>query len=95
MLAQLNFPVLKCVIIASPGFVKDDFMKYVNGQMAADKCPLNEHKGKFVLVHSVSGYKHSLNELLNDEALQHKLSDTKVSPFSFLKSEVVQNFTFV
>lgn len=77
MLTQLNFSVLKCVIIASPGFVKDDFMKYVNAQIAADKCPLNEHKSKFVMVHSVSGYKHSLNELLNDEALQNKLADTK------------------
>ena len=78
MMTHFNFAVLKCVIIASPGFVKDDFMKYVQAQIAADKCPLNEHKGKFVLVHSDSGYKHSLNELLNDESLANRLSDVKV-----------------
>ena len=84
MLTHLNFSVLKCVIIASPGFVKDDFMKYVNAQIQADKVPLNEHKSKFVLVHSDSGYKHSLNELLTDESLVNKLSDVKVSVQFFL-----------
>ncbi|XP_075240387.1 protein pelota-like [Convolutriloba macropyga] len=95
MMTHFNFAVLKCVIIASPGFVKDDFMKYVQAQIAADKCPLNEHKGKFVLVHSDSGYKHSLNELLNDESLANRLSDVKalkeVRALDNFKKQMVSN----
>uniref|UniRef100_A0A914HRP5 Oxysterol-binding protein n=1 Tax=Globodera rostochiensis TaxID=31243 RepID=A0A914HRP5_GLORO len=35
------------------------------------------HKGKFVLVHSSSGFKHALKEALSDNAVAQRLSDTK------------------
>ena len=40
---------------------------------------LLENKGKFVLCHASSGFKHSLKEVLQDPSLQSRLSDTKAS----------------
>ena len=38
-----------------------------------------ENKSKFILVHSSSGFKHALKEVLQDPALQSKLADTKAT----------------
>lgn len=38
-----------------------------------------ENRPKFVLIHSSSGHKHSLNEVMQDPAIQAKLADTKAA----------------
>ncbi|KAJ1949426.1 Translation factor pelota, partial [Dispira parvispora] len=38
-----------------------------------------ENKFKFVLVHCSSGHKHALQEVLDDQAVQSKLADTKAA----------------
>merc|ERR1712141_770632 len=38
-----------------------------------------ENKSKFILVHSSSGFKHSLQEVLSDPAISSRLSDTKAT----------------
>jgi len=43
------------------------------------KLTFQENKSKFILVHSSSGFKHSLKEVLQDPALQSKLADTKAT----------------
>lgn len=75
-----NFDIVKCVLVASPGFVKDHFADYLfsQAQKNEDKSLL-DHKSKFVLVHSSSGFKHSLKEVLADPAIASKLTDTKAS----------------
>ena len=40
---------------------------------------LLENKNKFVLVHSSTGHKHSLKEVLSDPSVSNKLADTKAS----------------
>lgn len=61
ILRHVNFEVVKCVLIASPGFVKDQFFEFMFQQAVKnDNKVLLENKGKFVLVHSSSGFKHSL-----------------------------------
>lgn len=87
-LRHINFEVIKCVLVASPGFVKDLFFNYIM-QQASKAAGLGgpsgeakvflENKAKFVLVHSSSGFKHSLKEVLQDPALQSRLADTKAS----------------
>lgn len=61
MLRHVNFDVVKCILIASPGFVKDQFFEYMI-QMAVklDNKTILENKSKFLLIHSSSGFKHSL-----------------------------------
>lgn len=62
ILRHIDFEIVKCVLIASPGFVRDQFYEYMF-QMAikTDNKTLIENKSKFMLVHSSTGFKHSLN----------------------------------
>ncbi|XP_055644336.1 protein pelota [Toxorhynchites rutilus septentrionalis] len=80
ILRHVNFDVVKCILIASPGFVKDQFYEYMFQQaVKTDNKVLLENKGKFMLVHSSSGFKHSLKEILQDPAVVAKMSDTKAA----------------
>ncbi len=80
LLRHVDFTVTKAVVVASPGFTKDKFMEYVNQYAAKnDVKVLLENKSRFVRVHSSSGFKHSLKEVLQDPALQARLSDTKAA----------------
>jgi protein pelota len=80
LLRHINFSVVKAVIVASPGFVKDKFMEYTN-QWAVknDSKLLVENMSKFVLIHASSGFKHSLKEVLQDPVVQSRLADTKAT----------------
>ena len=61
ILRHVNFDIVKCVIIASPGFVKDQFMTYMIQQaIKSETKVILENKSKFMLVHSSTGFKHSL-----------------------------------
>ena len=84
LLRHVNFDVVKAVIIASPGFVRQQFFDYMYQQVRfdtnfirnfifsfhftlqavkTDNKLLFENKSKFLLVHSSSGFKHSLKEV--------------------------------
>lgn len=61
ILRHVNFEIVKCVLMASPGFVKDQFYDYMLQQAVKNDIKvLIENKSKFMLVHSSSGFKHSL-----------------------------------
>ena len=80
ILRHVNFDVVKCLLIASPGFVKDHFFEYMtNYAIKNDVKILTDNKPKMVLCHSSSGFKHSLKEVLTDPLVQSKLSDTKAA----------------
>lgn len=80
IIRHVNFEVVKCVLIASPGFVKDQFFEYMFQQaVKTDNKVLLENKSKFMLIHSSSGFKHSLKEILQDPAVVAKMSDTKAA----------------
>lgn len=64
ILRHVNFDIVKCIIIASPGFVRDQFYEYMfQTAIKTDNKVLLENKGKFMLVHASSGFKHSLKGL--------------------------------
>lgn len=61
ILRHIDFNIVKCVIIASPGFVKDQFFDYTMQQaIKTDNKLLIDNKSKFLLVKASSGFKHSL-----------------------------------
>lgn len=61
ILRHINFDIVKCVLIASPGFVRDQFFEYMmQVAIKLDNKVLLENKSKFMLVHTSSGFKHSL-----------------------------------
>ncbi|KAL1140073.1 hypothetical protein AAG570_000005 [Ranatra chinensis] len=78
ILRHVNFDIVKCVLIASPGFVRDQFYEYIFQEaIKMDNKLLIENKSKFLLIHSSSGFKHSLKEVLLDPAVIAKMADTK------------------
>ncbi|KYN43391.1 Protein pelota [Trachymyrmex septentrionalis] len=80
ILRHINFDLVKCVILASPGFVKDQFMDYMIQQaVKSDNKVILDNKSKFLLVHASSGFKHSLKEVLADPAVVSRISDTKAA----------------
>ncbi len=80
VLRHVNFDVVKAVIVASPGFVKDQFLEYMRQHAVKhDVKVLIENKSKFLAVHASSGFKHSLREVLQDPAIQARLQDTKAA----------------
>lgn len=80
ILRHINFDIVKCVILASPGFVKDQFMDYMIQQaIKSDNKIILENKSKFLLIHASSGFKHSLKEVLADPAVVSRISDTKAA----------------
>ena len=61
LLRHVNFEIVKCVLVASPGFVKEQFFDYMFQQaVKTDNKLLIDNKSKFLLVHASSGFKHSL-----------------------------------
>lgn len=96
VLRHINFDVIKCVLVASPGFVKDQFCDYMFQQAIRHEWKaITENKSKFLPVHSSSGHKHSLKEVLADPTVTARLADTKAAGevkaldnfFTMLKSE--------
>lgn len=80
IIRHVNFEIVKCILIASPGFVKDQFFEYMFQQaVKLDNKVLLDNKGKFMLIHASSGFKHSLKEVLQDPAVIVKMSDTKAA----------------
>ncbi|XP_074634988.1 protein pelota homolog isoform X3 [Acropora palmata] len=90
ILRHINFDVIKCILIASPGFVKEQFCDYMFQQaLKSDWKAITENKSKFVLVHSSSGHKHALKgtnasyifltEVLADPTVTARLAETKAA----------------
>ena len=80
MLSKFNFEVLKAVIIASPGFYKDDFHKWLLEEaFKKDIKPIVNNKHMFLLCRASSGHKYSLKEILQDPLVLDKLVDVKAT----------------
>ncbi|CAD0196905.1 unnamed protein product [Chrysodeixis includens] len=80
IIRHIDFSVVKCVIVASPGFVKDQFFEYMIQQaIKTDNKMLTDNKSKFLLVKASSGFKHALKEVLQEPAVMAKISDTKAA----------------
>ncbi|GKA48161.1 protein PELOTA 1 [Tanacetum coccineum] len=75
-----TFKSVRCAVIASPGFTKDQFHRHL--MLEAERRDLRniiENKSRIILVHSTSGYKHSLIEVLNAPTVMNLIKDTKAA----------------
>lgn len=80
LITHINFDVVKAVIVGSPGFIKDQFYAYMldySVRNAAACKLLTDNRSKFLLVHSASGFKHSIKEIFQDQNLVSRLTETK------------------
>ncbi|KAG8390819.1 hypothetical protein BUALT_Bualt01G0123200 [Buddleja alternifolia] len=79
-LKHVDFKVVRCAVIASPGFTKDQFHRHL--MLEAERKQLRsiiENKSRIVLVHTTSGYKHSLREVLDAPNVANMIKDTKAA----------------
>ncbi|KAI8325843.1 protein pelota [Martensiomyces pterosporus] len=75
---HVDFSVVKVVILGSPGFVRDQFYEYMMAQaVKTDDKVIMENKSKFLLVHTSSGHKGALEEVMRDPQIKARLADTK------------------
>jgi protein pelota len=75
---NINFQVIKVLIIASPGFVKDEFFKFFFEEAARrDLRAVVSFKSKVILCNISSVTKWALEEVLSDDALSKKLENVK------------------
>jgi len=80
IIKHINFSIVKVVIVASPGFIKDQFYQYMlNKAMKDEERHLLDNRAKFILLHSSNGFKHALTEILQDPLVANRLSDTKAA----------------
>ncbi|KAI8816465.1 uncharacterized protein EV422DRAFT_283425 [Fimicolochytrium jonesii] len=78
VLRHVNFEVVKVLIVASPGFLKESLNQYIFATaIKTDNKLILENRSKFLLVHCSSGQKHALTEVLQQPAVQAQLKDTK------------------
>lgn len=81
LLRHVNFDLVKCVLVASPGFIRDELLSYMFDSTSANPAAktLLENRQKFLSVHSSSGFKHSLAEVLSNSSVSARLADTKAA----------------
>ncbi|CAJ0564059.1 unnamed protein product, partial [Mesorhabditis spiculigera] len=76
--AKIDMQVIKCCLIAARGFLNQQFLTHlINFADGQGKKFTGEQKGKFVLAHASSGFKHALKEVLEDTKVAARLAETK------------------
>lgn len=68
---------IRPILLASPGFVAAGFQKYIQNVASSSTPALKRLLPSVVVVHSASGYLHSLAEVLQSPAVKTILADTK------------------
>nr|AGJ52120.1 PELOTA [Solanum lycopersicum]AGJ52122.1 PELOTA [Solanum lycopersicum] len=77
---HVDFKVVRCAVIASPGFTKDQFHRHLLLEAERKQLrPIIENKSRIILVHTTSGYKHSLKEVMDAPNVMTMIKDTKAA----------------
>jgi len=78
---SINFEIVKCVVVASPGFTKDQFGDFLMNNTSNNKHyeTLKKNLSKFVYVHSSTGYKQAIQEILSKPEILNQIKNTKAS----------------
>lgn len=77
---HVDWSIVKCLVIAGPGFAKDSFRTYLDAEAVKREArPLIENKARIVVAQASSAYKHSLKEVLALPAIAGQIKDTKAA----------------
>ncbi|XP_078175552.1 eukaryotic release factor 1 (eRF1) family protein isoform X2 [Carex rostrata] len=77
-LKHIDFSIVQCVVIASPGFTKFRDYLFLEAQRR-DLRTVIENKSRIILAHATSGYKHSLKDVLESPNVMNLIKDTKAA----------------
>ncbi|KAL8704401.1 MAG: hypothetical protein Q9201_002427 [Fulgogasparrea decipioides] len=88
LLRQIDLNESKPILLASPGFTASSFQKFIldTATRTGNKA-LMAQKANLVVVHSSSGYLHSLNEILQTPEVMARLKDTQYAREAKLMDE--------
>jgi protein pelota len=78
---HVNFDIVKCVIVASPGFTKDQFGDFLQDNLSNNKHYeiVQKNLNKFVYTHASNGYKQALQEVLSKPDILSQIKNTKAN----------------
>ena len=77
---HVNFDVVKAMIVGSPGFLKEDFLKFlVDTATRQGDSALLKQRSKIILTHATSGHRNAIDDLLSNPALTNQLLDVKAA----------------
>lgn len=79
--SNINFDIVKCIVVASPGFTKDQFGDFLANNTSNNKHydTIRKNLSKFVYVHSSTGYKQAIQEILAKPEILNQIKNTKAS----------------
>ncbi|XP_038621872.1 protein pelota homolog [Tachyglossus aculeatus] len=80
LLRHVPLAAVKCVLVGSPGFLRERFCRrlFQKALRDGDRNVL-DNRDKFLQVHTSSGHKYSLKEVLCDPVVLSRMSDTKAA----------------
>mmetsp|Transcript_17224 Transcript_17224/g.25761 ORF Transcript_17224/g.25761 Transcript_17224/m.25761 type:complete len:429 (-) Transcript_17224:138-1424(-) len=75
---HINFDIVRVVLVGSPGFLKDDFMNFLNDTaVRRGDTVLVQNKSKFLRVNASSGHKNAIEQVLASSEVRSQLNDVK------------------
>ncbi len=81
VLRHVDWGVVKCLVVAGPGFSKDALRAYMDAeaQRCDDARPLLLNRAKIVLAPASSAYKHALREVLAAPGVAAQIANTRAA----------------
>ncbi|KAF6004169.1 hypothetical protein F1559_003037 [Cyanidiococcus yangmingshanensis] len=80
LLQQVDFDKVRCVVIASPGYLREQFLEYLFSEASRrDLRPILEHKKQFLSLPVGSGRLQSVQEVLASAEAASLIADTKAA----------------
>jgi len=76
----VDWNVIKCLVIAGPGFAKDSFRGFLDLEaQRKENKELLQNRSKIIIASASSPYKHSIKEVLASPEVAVKIKDTKAA----------------
>lgn len=80
VIRHVDFTLVKCLVIAGPGFAKEQFREYMEEEaVKRSLSSLMQAKSKVVLAPASSAYKHALKEVLGAPGIASLIKNTKAA----------------
>lgn len=77
---HIDWDIVKCLVIAGPGFTKDGFREYLDLEAQRREIrPLLLNRSKIVMAPASSAYTHAIKEVLASPAVASQIKDTKAA----------------
>jgi len=92
LMAKLDLDSIGYLIVGSPGFVKDNFMDYFKTFSAkSTNKSLQKLVSSTILVHTSTGFKSGLKEIIESEEIKEILKETIIGK----ETEIFEQFMFI